>query len=107
MPEVLRQSRAGTYNFAGRKAFCSTSFTDLVYVLDILKKFAELQWLERERLSQWSLDGADSSHQWPQDSDPEIKPRNRYFNVLPWANNRIHQRVPPGHRAYINASPRV
>src|SRR3954469_11109216 len=75
-------------------------------MLDIAEKFSELQWLERERFSQGILNGADS-HEWAQDTDPNVKLRNRYFNIQPWAKNRIHLRVPPGCCDYINASPIV
>lgn len=30
---------------------------------------------------------------------------DRYANVHPWANNRIHLKVPDGHSTYVNASP--
>lgn len=38
-------------------------------------------------------------------SDPEMAARDRYSNVVPFANSRIRLRVPEGQCDYINASP--
>lgn len=41
--------------------------------------------------------------QWARlDSNPA---RDRYNNIHPWANNRVHLKVPEGYNDYINASP--
>lgn len=48
-----------------------------------------------------------SGSQWARMQGDEIARRNRYLNVDPYANNRIHLKVPEGHNDYINASPIV
>src|ERR1700722_1727814 len=65
-------------------------------------KFAELVRLEGERIAgkfkNPSMDG-----QWAcLESNPAL---DRYNNIYPWANNRVHLRVPEGYNDYINASP--
>ncbi|KAI9707560.1 MAG: hypothetical protein M1836_000521 [Candelina mexicana] len=72
---------------------------------EIQAKFTELEWLQRNRLLQGQ--DPDSSSQWAQDSSPEVMARNRYLNVQPWTNSRIHLKVPEGHSDYVNASPIV
>lgn len=69
---------------------------------EIFEKFVELVRLEGERVAQKfknpSLDG-----QWARlESDPTL---DRYNNIHPWANNRVHLKVPEGCNDYINASP--
>ncbi|KAI9724978.1 MAG: hypothetical protein M1812_000254 [Candelaria pacifica] len=73
---------------------------------EIQAKFTELEWLQRNRLLQGCQDPNPSS-QWAQDSSPEVMARNRYLNVRPWTNRRIHLQVPEGHSDYVNASPIV
>ncbi|KAI9680841.1 MAG: hypothetical protein M1817_004281 [Caeruleum heppii] len=71
---------------------------------EIQEKFVELEWIQRKRL----LDGrmtTDPLAPWATEQGPEVKARNRYLNVQPWRNNRIHLHVAPGQCDYINASP--
>ncbi|KAI9833827.1 MAG: hypothetical protein M1826_006350 [Phylliscum demangeonii] len=71
---------------------------------EIREKFQDLEWRERKRLLE-SRVGGDPSSRWMQEQEPEVKARNRYYNVQPWAKNRIHLRVGPEQCDYINASP--
>ncbi|KAI9822491.1 MAG: hypothetical protein M1827_000210 [Pycnora praestabilis] len=68
---------------------------------EIQIKFTDLEWRQRNRLSQ----ALDPSSRWAQQTDREVKARNRYLNVQAWANHRIHLKVPEGSCDYINASP--
>ncbi|KAI9784431.1 MAG: hypothetical protein M1816_000855 [Peltula sp. TS41687] len=70
---------------------------------EIRERFQDLEWRERERL----LQSQQVAEKWAQEQNPEIKLRNRWLNVQPWARNRIHLKVPPEHNDYINASPIV
>jgi protein-tyrosine phosphatase len=55
--------------------------------------------LENERLGKKN----DPGGEWARpDSDPVL---DRYSNIHPWSNNRIHLKVPEGVNDYINASP--
>ncbi|KAI9885228.1 MAG: hypothetical protein M1823_002967 [Watsoniomyces obsoletus] len=67
-------------------------------------KFQELEWVQRLRLLE-GRQNPDPSFQWAQEQDSEIKFRNRYANVQPWTNNRIHLKVAADECDYINASP--
>ncbi|KAI9779593.1 MAG: hypothetical protein M1839_007258 [Geoglossum umbratile] len=71
---------------------------------EIMEKFQELEWLQRERILKSTLE-PDPDSKWAVENTADTKVRNRYTNVHPWANNRIHLRVPPDHCDYINASP--
>ncbi|KAL1957979.1 hypothetical protein VTO42DRAFT_5371 [Malbranchea cinnamomea] len=73
---------------------------------ELRKKFEELEWLQRGRISAALLAG-DPSHRWALESTPEVRERNRYMNVQAWANSRIHLKVPEGECDFINASPIV
>ncbi|KAI9797967.1 MAG: hypothetical protein M1833_005023 [Piccolia ochrophora] len=73
---------------------------------EVQDRFLELELRQRDRLLE-SLQNADPQHRWAQEQDLTAKLRNRYINVQPWANNRIHLRVPEGYCDYINASPIV
>jgi protein-tyrosine phosphatase len=69
---------------------------------EIRDRFAELVRLEGERIAEKfrnpSMDG-----QWARlESNPTL---DRYHNIHPWANNRVHLKVPEGYNDYINASP--
>lgn len=70
------------------------------------KKFEDLEWLQRARITEGAM-ANDPSHRWALETDPEVKARNRYFNVQAWANSRIHLKVPEGECDFINASPIV
>ena len=70
----------------------------------VQEKFQELEWLQRTRLQQGQRQ-EDQDGPWIRESDQEVKLRNRYLNVQPWKNNRIHLKVPEEHCDYINASP--
>lgn len=72
--------------------------------IEIRERFQDLEWRERERLLQ-SQQVSEHPLPWAQEQDLEVKLRNRYLNVQPWAKNRIHLKVPPNHNDYINASP--
>jgi protein-tyrosine phosphatase len=64
------------------------------------ERWAKLNRLEIERLAK-GQSGEDE--QWAHlDPDPVL---DRYSNIYPWANNRIHLNVPEGYNDYINASP--
>ncbi|TVY71230.1 Tyrosine-protein phosphatase [Lachnellula suecica] len=64
------------------------------------EKYAELCRLESERLERGK---AGLGEKWAHlDPDPVL---DRYSNIFPWANNRIHLKVPEGFNDYINASP--
>ncbi|KAI9747721.1 MAG: hypothetical protein M1815_003940 [Lichina confinis] len=73
---------------------------------EIQERFQDLEWLQRSRLLQ-SLQNLDPTSPWAQEQSYEVKIRNRYLNIQPWANNRIHLKVPSGQCDYINASPIV
>jgi protein-tyrosine phosphatase len=78
----------------------------LLRPLEITEKFQDLEWLQRERMAK-SAQEPDLSSPWAVEHTPDTKARNRYTNVYPWANNRIHLQVPPEYCDYINASPIV
>ncbi|KAJ2992805.1 hypothetical protein NUW58_g2045 [Xylaria curta] len=69
-------------------------------------KFQELVWLERLR-SQQGLQNPSPSFQFARVPFHETKILDRYNNIQPWANNRVHLPVPEGKLDYINASPIV
>jgi len=70
------------------------------YQIETHEKYTELIRLESERLSKGET-GEDEK--WAHlDPDPVL---DRYNNIYPWANNRIHLHVPEGYNDYINASP--
>ncbi|KAI9804134.1 MAG: hypothetical protein M1825_001536 [Sarcosagium campestre] len=73
---------------------------------EISEKFQELEWQQRHRLLQSHLN-PDPNHRWALEKDLDVTLRNRYLNVQPWANNRIHLDVPEGFCDYVNASPIV
>lgn len=74
--------------------------------LEIHDKFDELEWRQRIRVQEGNT-ANDGSHRWALETGPEAKARNRYMNVLVWANSRIHLKVPEGESDFINASPIV
>ncbi|KAI9757638.1 MAG: hypothetical protein M4579_003362 [Chaenotheca gracillima] len=71
---------------------------------EIKEKFEDLEWLQRKRLLEGMQDQTSASR-WTLDLGDEVKLRNRYLNIQPWAHNRIHLDVGPGQHDYINASP--
>ena len=71
---------------------------------EIRNAFDELEWLQRSRLLEGYL-AKDPSNRWVVENGPDAKARNRYVNVQPWANSRIHLKVPEGQCDYVNASP--
>lgn len=77
----------------------------LTSILDIRRKFFELERLQDERLAQSFANPDDT--QWRIDDSDEVRSRNRYSNVSPWDCNRVHLNVPEDHCDYINASPIV
>lgn len=68
------------------------------------KKFEELEWIQRGRISAGM---GDPAHIWALESTPEVRDRNRYMNVQAWAHSRIRLKVPEGECDFINASPIV
>ncbi|KAH0537343.1 hypothetical protein FGG08_005859 [Glutinoglossum americanum] len=85
------------------EAYCVPAFLRLSRQ-EILEKFHELEWQQRDRILE-STREPDPDSLWAVEQTADAKARNRYTNVLPWANNRIHLQVPPEHCDYINASP--
>ncbi|KAI1743876.1 hypothetical protein F4680DRAFT_444572 [Xylaria scruposa] len=73
---------------------------------NIESKFHELVWLERMR-SQQGIQNPSPNFQFARVLSPETKILDRYANIQPWANNRVHLPVPEGKLDYINASPIV
>ncbi|KAK3901067.1 tyrosine-protein phosphatase [Staphylotrichum tortipilum] len=71
---------------------------------EILNKFSELVWRERNRLMQ-SVSNPSPDFRWARVPGHQAKALDRYMNVQPWHNNRIKLRVPEGRLDYINASP--
>ncbi|KAI8951266.1 protein-tyrosine phosphatase-like protein [Xylaria longipes] len=71
---------------------------------NIESKFQELIWLERMR-SQQGIQNPSPNFQFSRVLSPETKILDRYANIQPWANNRVHLPVPEGKLDYINASP--
>jgi protein-tyrosine phosphatase len=65
-----------------------------------------LTWLERLR-SQQGIQNPSPNNQFARVVSPEVKVLDRYNNIQPWANNRVHLEVPEGKLDYINASPIV
>ncbi|KAJ5927878.1 hypothetical protein N7466_006834 [Penicillium verhagenii] len=72
-------------------------------VSDIKEDFDNLEWMQRVRLSE-ALNSKAPTHPYAVESDSKANFRDRYFNVKPYANNRIHLPVPEGKCDYINAS---
>ncbi|MCJ1467965.1 hypothetical protein MMC07_006591 [Pseudocyphellaria aurata] len=69
---------------------------------EIHAKFGELEWQQKLRIAQGRND---PKSKWVQEMTPQVRVRNRYVNVQPWAKSRIHLKVPEGKSDYINASP--
>ncbi|KAJ5634194.1 hypothetical protein N7528_002036 [Penicillium herquei] len=88
--------RLDTGNTEDVPPFLCQSFTE------IHEKFDELEWIQRER-NQSAIN--DPTHPFATDKDPRAVARNRYLNVLAYANSRIHLQVPEGECDFINASP--
>lgn len=81
------------------------SLTDPINKQDILEKFTELVWLERNRLAA-STANPSPDFRWARvPFGPHLKLLDRYNNIQPWQNNRVKLRVPDGKVDYINASP--
>lgn len=68
---------------------------------EIRQKWRMLDALQKERLHESKIPDSD----WAVVRTQEALARNRYSNIHPWANHRIHLNVPEGHCDYINASP--
>ncbi|OIW26504.1 phosphatases II [Coniochaeta ligniaria NRRL 30616] len=73
---------------------------------EILEKFSDLVWQERNRLAASSTNPS-PSHRWARVSGPHLRVLDRYVNIQPWQNNRVRLKVPEGGVDYINASPVV
>lgn len=71
---------------------------------EIDAKFQDIQWAERNRMMQ-SVTYPSPSFRWARVTGDHLKKLDRYMNIQPWQNNRVHLRVPPGKQDYINASP--
>ncbi|KZF24563.1 hypothetical protein L228DRAFT_259766 [Xylona heveae TC161] len=70
--------------------------------LALRQKFASLTVLQRGRLED-AHKNPESRFKLPQDEASLV--RNRYLDIQPWANSRVHLKVPEGECDYINASP--
>lgn len=69
---------------------------------EIFNRFMELVRLEGERIAE-KFKNPSQDGKWARlESNPAL---DRYNNIHPWANNRVHLKVPEGYNDYINASP--
>ncbi|MCJ1477102.1 hypothetical protein MMC13_005773 [Lambiella insularis] len=71
---------------------------------EILTRFEQLHWQQQNRIREGRF-SKDPACQWAQYSTQETRIRNRYADIWPWANCRVHLKVPEGECDYINASP--
>ncbi|KAI1822202.1 protein-tyrosine phosphatase-like protein [Xylaria intraflava] len=71
---------------------------------NVKHKFQELIWLERMRIQQGAQNPS-PGFRFARIVSSETKDLDRYTNIQPWANNRVHLAVPEGKFDYINASP--
>lgn len=76
-----------------------------LYTADVITKFNDLEWEQRDRLFHPPQDTPEDSSQWARLTGNHVAVRNRYINVEPFANNRVKLQVPPAANDYINASP--
>ena len=74
--------------------------------IDVQAKYQDLEWQQRSRILE-AKTSKDPNSKWAQLTGREIKQRNRYGNISPWANCRVRLNVPEGTNDYINASPIV
>ncbi|KAI3334608.1 protein-tyrosine phosphatase-like protein [Ustulina deusta] len=74
--------------------------------LTVESRFQELIWRERLR-SQQGFQNPSPTFQFARLLSPETRILDRYKDIQPWANNRVHLPVPDGKLDYINASPIV
>ncbi|RPA85660.1 hypothetical protein BJ508DRAFT_166211 [Ascobolus immersus RN42] len=89
-----RLSRFGSFKEAGIQI---PAFLEL-RTHEIQRKFAELDSRQYARKN-----GSDPGYFV--NENPSALRRNRFSNIQPWENNRIHLRVPAGANDYVNASP--
>lgn len=73
---------------------------------EILERFSDLVWQERNRLALGSTNPS-PGYRWARVAGPHLRVLDRYVNIQPWLNNRVRLRVPRGAVDYINASPIV
>ncbi|MCJ1421248.1 hypothetical protein MMC32_007610 [Xylographa parallela] len=71
---------------------------------EIQARFEDLTWQQNNRIAQGRIN-KDPSFLWAQYHTRDTKIRNRYADIWPWANSRVHLKVPEGECDYINASP--
>ncbi|MCJ1436930.1 hypothetical protein MMC27_006313 [Xylographa pallens] len=71
---------------------------------EIQARFEDLIWQQNNRIAQGRIN-KDPSFLWAQYHTKDTKTRNRYADIWPWANSRVHLKVPEGECDYINASP--
>jgi protein-tyrosine phosphatase len=96
MPQFLQMTDIGKMH-----SLCMTAESVNFECKETHDKYAELVRLENERLA--ASKDAPPDGEWARlDPDPVL---DRYSNIHPWANNRIHLKVPDGFNDYINASP--
>jgi protein-tyrosine phosphatase len=89
-------------NSKGKLLGLASLFGPDLEIQEIHDSFMELARLENERIAE-KFKNPSMDAQWARlDPDPT---RDRYVNVHPWANNRVHLKVPKGYNDYINASP--
>lgn len=87
------------------KPLTMPAFLNLSYQ-EIESKFLDLNWAERFRINE-AMSNPSPRYRFARVFGPEIKNRDRYGNIQPWANNRVKLQVPEGKTDYINASPIV
>ncbi|MCJ1287819.1 hypothetical protein MMC26_007171 [Xylographa opegraphella] len=71
---------------------------------EIQARFEDLTWRQNNRIAQGRIN-KDPSFPWAQYHTQDTRTRNRYADIWPWANSRVHLKVPEGECDYINASP--
>ncbi|MCJ1395757.1 hypothetical protein MMC18_008643 [Xylographa bjoerkii] len=71
---------------------------------EIQARFEDLIWQQNNRIAQGRIN-KDPNFSWAQHHTKDTKIRNRYADIWPWANSRVHLKVPEGECDYINASP--
>ncbi|MCJ1404635.1 hypothetical protein MMC11_007861 [Xylographa trunciseda] len=71
---------------------------------EIQARFEDLTWQQNNRIAQGRIN-MDPSFPWAQHHTKDTKTRNRYADIWPWANSRVHLKVQEGECDYINASP--
>ncbi|KAF2018313.1 hypothetical protein BU24DRAFT_343309 [Aaosphaeria arxii CBS 175.79] len=104
---LIPQSSSQTSSLADQEPPDLTPYPAFLQLkIEILEKYQDLEWQQRERLLPNGRAVSPTS-QWAKCTGPEVAQRNRYVNVDPYQNNRVKLQVPEGYSDYINASPIV